>query len=384
MKVFLVAGARPNFMKIAPLVAAFRARRRRLPWLEPILVHTGQHYDARMSDEFFRDLGMPQPDIHLSAGSGTHAEQTARAMLSFERICTEHAPALVIVVGDVNSTVACALAAKKLGIAVAHVEAGLRSRDMTMPEEINRLCTDVISDFLFTTEPSAGANLLREGCSPRRIRFVGNTMIDSLYRHLERALATPLPLGLTAGSYGLVTLHRPSNVDEPASLHMLLGALNAIADRIPLLFPAHPRTAQRLAGFHLHDRLLVTEPLGYLAFLGLMARARMVLTDSGGIQEETTVLRVPCLTLRENTERPITCSMGTNILAGTDPQRIVELALEVLNSPQPRNRFPEKWDGHAAERIADSLIGWLKRQHRVATLQPPTNSPTAEIASLAR
>jgi UDP-N-acetylglucosamine 2-epimerase (non-hydrolysing) len=362
MKVFLVAGARPNFMKVAPLVAAFRARSHRHPDIEAVLVHTGQHYDARMSDEFFRDLEMPAPDIHLGAGSGTHAEQTARVMVSFEKVCQEQQPALVVVVGDVNSTLACALAAKKLGIAVAHVEAGLRSGDMSMPEEINRLCTDVISDFLFTTDRGAGDNLLREGCSRERIYFVGNTMIDSLSRNRERALATPLPLGLDAGSYALLTLHRPSNVDDPESLGALLGAINELAEHIPVLFPAHPRTAQKLTGMHLHDRVLVIEPLGYLAFLGLMARARMVLTDSGGIQEETTVLHVPCLTLRENTERPITCEMGTNILAGTDPRHVLRLALQVLDAPAPRNAIPEKWDGHAADRIAEHLLDWLEHQ----------------------
>jgi UDP-N-acetylglucosamine 2-epimerase (non-hydrolysing) len=360
VKVFLVAGARPNFMKVAPLVAAMRARVHRLPELEPLLVHSGQHYDTRMSDEFFRDLEMPEPDIHLGAGSGTHAEQTARVMVAFEKICQEHTPALVVVVGDVNSTLACALAAKKLGIAVAHVEAGLRSRDMGMPEEINRLCTDVISDFLFTTDRQAGKNLIREGCPRKRIYFVGNTMIDSLRRHLGRALAMPLPLGLDAGSYALMTLHRPSNVDDPDSLRELIGAMNQIAEQIPLLFPAHPRTAQRMAGITLHDRLVMIEPQGYLAFLSLMARARMVLTDSGGIQEETTVLHVPCLTLRENTERPITCTMGTNILAGTDPRNIVDLASQALHSPPPTNRIPAKWDGHAADRIADCLVDWLE------------------------
>ena len=356
-------------MKVAPLVAALRARVSETPELQPVLVHTGQHYDARMSDEFFRDLGMPAPDIHLGAGSGTHAEQTARVMVSFEKICQEHAPALVVVVGDVNSTVACALTAKKLGIPVAHVEAGLRSRDMGMPEEINRLCTDVISDLLFTTDLEAGKNLMREGCSRRRIHFVGNTMIDSLYRHLDRALEMPLPTGLDAGSYALLTLHRPSNVDDPKSLCELLGAINEVAEAIPVLFPAHPRTAQRLTGIPLHDRVLVIEPQGYLAFMSLMARARMVLTDSGGIQEETTVLQVPCLTLRENTERPITCTMGTNILTGTNPRRVVELAMQVLDSPPPAGRIPEKWDGHAADRIADVIVNWL-RDLRMASGRP--------------
>jgi UDP-N-acetylglucosamine 2-epimerase (non-hydrolysing) len=366
LKIFLVAGARPNFMKVAPLMEAFRATKHQLPELQPLLVHTGQHYDAQMSDEFFRDLGMPTPDIHLGAGSGSHAEQTARVMVAFEKICLEHRPALVVVVGDVNSTMACAISAKKLGIPVAHVEAGLRSRDMSMPEEINRLCTDVISDFLFTTDPLADQNLLSEGCPPERIHFVGNTMIDSLYKHLNRALATPLPFGLEAGAYALLTLHRPSNVDDPLALQHLFEAINAIAAHIPILFPAHPRTAQRLAGIHLHDRIKVIEPLGYLAFLGLMARARMVLTDSGGIQEETTVLHVPCLTLRENTERPITCELGTNILAGTDPTDILRHAMRVLNAPAPTNRVPEKWDGQAGGRIVDVLLAWLQRDGTLA------------------
>jgi UDP-N-acetylglucosamine 2-epimerase (non-hydrolysing) len=376
LKIFLVAGARPNFMKVAPLMEAFRARRDHFPELEPVLVHTGQHYDAQMSDEFFRDLGMPTPDIHLGAGSGSHAEQTARVMVAFEKICLEHNPALVVVVGDVNSTVACAISAKKLGIPVAHVEAGLRSRDMSMPEEINRLCTDVISDFLFTTDRLADQNLKAEGCPPERIYFVGNTMIDSLQKHLGRALALPLPPGLEAGAYALLTLHRPSNVDDPAALQRLFDAINVIAERIPILFPAHPRTAQRLAGIHLHHRVRVIEPLGYLAFLGLMARARMVLTDSGGIQEETTVLHVPCLTLRLNTERPITCELGTNILAGTDPTDILRDAMRVLNAPPPDNPIPEKWDGHAGGRIADILLARLQPDRKLPAAQhdPPSQS----------
>jgi UDP-N-acetylglucosamine 2-epimerase (non-hydrolysing) len=369
-------------MKVAPLVEALRTRAQMFPELEPLLIHTGQHYDARMSDEFFRDLGMPQPDIHLGTGSGTHGEQTARVMVAFEKVCLEHQPALVVVVGDVNSTLACALSAKKLGIPVAHVEAGLRSRDMAMPEEINRLCTDVICDLLFTTERSGTRNLLREGCSRRRIRFVGNTMIDSLQRHLQQALAQPLPAGLTAGSYGLLTLHRPSNVDSPETLRKLMGAINQVAERIPVLFPAHPRTAKHLVGIPIHDRLLVVEPLNYLAFLGLMARARLVLTDSGGIQEETTVLHVPCLTLRENTERPITCTMGTNILAGTDPLTIVKLATRVLDSAPAENRIPEKWDGHAAERIADHLVTWLRRRQSSEAASHSRSGLTSRVRKL--
>ena len=361
MKIFLVAGARPNFMKVAPFLEALHARRDLLPDLQPLLVHTGQHYDVQMSENFLRDLGLPLPDIYLGAGSGSHAEQTARIMIAFEKACMEHNPALVVVVGDVNSTLACAIAAKKMGIPVAHVEAGLRSRDMSMPEEINRLCTDVISDFLFTTDKLAGANLIAEGCAPERIHFVGNTMIDSLTKHLSRAVAEPLPFGLDSGTYALLTLHRPSNVDEPATLQRLFDAINAIAAYIPVVFPAHPRTAQRMAAIQLHDGVRVIEPLGYLAFLGLMARARLVLTDSGGIQEETTVLHVPCLTLRNNTERPITCDQGTNSVVGTEPKQIFQSALRVLNAPPPNNRLPDRWDGHAGERIADVLLAYLSR-----------------------
>jgi UDP-N-acetylglucosamine 2-epimerase (non-hydrolysing) len=361
LKIFLVAGARPNFMKVAPLLEAFRARMARYPSLQPFLIHTGQHYDAQMSEEFFRDLGMPTPDIHLGAGSGSHAEQTARVMVAFEKICLEHAPELVVVVGDVNSTMACAISAKKLGIPVAHVEAGLRSRDMSMPEEINRLCTDVISDFLFTTDHMADQNLLDEGCPAERIFFVGNTMIDSLQRHRERALALPLPKGLEPGKYALMTLHRPSNVDDPRALQLLFEAINAIAEHTTIVFPAHPRTRKRLDDIRVSDQVQVIDPLGYLAFLGLMARARMVLTDSGGIQEETTVLHVPCLTLRRNTERPITCELGTNVLAGTEPGEIFQHAMRVLNTPPPNNRVPEKWDGQAGGRIADILIEWFVR-----------------------
>jgi len=319
-----------------------------------------------MSDNFLSDLGLPLPDIYLGAGSGSHAEQTARIMIAFEKACIEHNPALVVVVGDVNSTLACAISAKKLGIPVAHVEAGLRSRDMSMPEEINRLCTDVISDLLFTTDELAGANLIAEGCATERIHFVGNTMIDSLTKHRSRAVTEPLPFGLEDGSYALLTLHRPSNVDEPATLQGLFDAINAIAAYIPVLFPAHPRTAQRMDTIELHHRVRVIEPLGYITFLGLMARARLVLTDSGGIQEETTVLKVPCLTLRHNTERPITCEQGTNFVVGTDPKDILQAALRVLNAPPPDNRLPEKWDGHAGERIADVLIAWLSRNQAAA------------------
>jgi UDP-N-acetylglucosamine 2-epimerase (non-hydrolysing) len=356
LKVLVVAGARPNFMKVAPLLAAFETRRAHGEDVQALLVHTGQHYDAKMSDNFFRDLGLPEPDICLDAGSGSHAEQTARVMVSFEKACIQHCPDLVVVVGDVNSTLACAISARKLGIQVAHVEAGLRSWDRAMPEEINRLCTDVISDYLFTTEPSANRNLLAEGIPPDRIFFSGNTMIDTLNKHLAQALDLPLPAGIEAGGYAVLTLHRPSNVDTLDALSRVFAAVNSIAGRIPIVFPAHPRTAGKLSAVEVHRNILVTAPLGYLAFVGLMARSRMVLTDSGGIQEETTVLGVPCLTMRLNTERPITCDVGTNLLVGTDPEDIRRAAFSILDDPPVRRAIPEKWDGHAGERIADVLI----------------------------
>ncbi len=360
-RILLVAGARPNFMKVAPVLAALREWKKHFPSLEPILVHTGQHYSAQMSEDFFRDLELAEPDIHLGIGSGTHAEQTARAMVAFEKCCLDQRPNLVIVVGDVNSTLACALVAKKLGIPVAHVEAGLRSRDMGMPEEINRVCTDAISDYLFTTEPSGNVNLKAEGIAESRIFFVGNTMIDSLRKNLPRARELPVPFGLHDNEYVVLTLHRPGNVDDTANLERLTSALNAIAQRIPVVFPVHPRTAQYLSHIPLHRHLMTTEPMGYLAFLNLMSRARMVLTDSGGIQEETTVLGVRCLTIRNTTERPITCEIGTNVLVGTDPQTIRDTALRLLDDGPPVTHTPEKWDGRAAERIADVLIDFLLR-----------------------
>lgn len=350
----LVAGARPNFMKIAPLWRAFAARRDAS--FEALLVHTGQHYGKNMSDDFFRDLGMPAPHINLGVGSGSHAEQTARIMIAFEAACLERRPDWVIVVGDVNSTVACALTAKKLGVRVAHVEAGLRSRDMSMPEEINRLCTDAISDLLFTTDRGSARNLRDEGIPDARIHFAGNVMIDTLRQQLGRALETPLPEGARPGGYAVVTLHRPANVDDRARLAELLGAINQVARRLPVYFPAHPRVAAGLAEFDFHPGVHIVEPLSYLPFLGLVARCRMVLTDSGGIQEETTALGVPCLTMRENTERPITCEIGTNVLVGLDPSRIVAEAEAVLDGSRRRGKLPEKWDGRAAERIVDVLL----------------------------
>jgi UDP-N-acetylglucosamine 2-epimerase (non-hydrolysing) len=350
-KYLCVAGARPNFMKIAPILDAFRETGH-----HPLLLHTGQHYDRRMSQEFFSDLGIPEPDINLGIGGGSHAVQTARIMMAFEEVCLQHDPDWVVVVGDVNSTIACALTAVKLGIRVAHVEAGLRSGDMSMPEEINRLCTDAISTLLFTTDRIADANLLREGVPAHRIRFVGNTMIDSLRRHIDRARQIPLPDGLAERGYAVLTLHRPANVDNPDTLAALMGAIRDVAARIPVVFPVHPRTAARLDTLAEHPGIRVIAPLSYLPFLGLVDRARLVLTDSGGIQEETTVLGIPCITMRPNTERPITCDSGTNILAGNDPDRIRAAALAALAAPLPTPGIPELWDGHAAERIVQILL----------------------------
>ena len=355
-KYLLVAGARPNFMKIAPIQREFSARRDRFSPANLLLVHTGQHYSRNMSGDFFRDLGIPEPLINLEVGSGSHAEQTAHIMMAFEQVCIEQGPDWVIVVGDVNSTVACALTAKKLGIRVAHVEAGLRSRDMSMPEEINRLCTDAISDLLFTTDTIAGENLRREGIAAEKIHFVGNTMIDTLHQQIGRASQLPLLDGLATGQYAVLTLHRPANVDSPDRLATILDAINAIADRIPVVFPVHPRTAQKLTDIDLHPAIRNVEPMSYLPFLGLIAASRLVLTDSGGIQEETTVLGVPCLTMRSSTERPITCEIGTNILVGTDPHRILYEVNSILDGYTRPGTIPEKWDGHAAERIVDVLF----------------------------
>jgi len=356
VKYQLIAGARPNFMKIAPIYRAFSARRYGNSSDDLQLVHTGQHYSRNMSDDFFRDLGIPEPDVNLDVGSGSHAEQTARIMMAFEPACLEYRPDWVIVVGDVNSTIACALTAKKLGIMVAHVEAGLRSRDMSMPEEINRLCTDAISDLLFTTDTLAVDNLRNEGVAAEKVHFVGNTMIDTLLDQIDFARQLPLPDGLAPGQYAVLTLHRPANVDSPENLARIMGAISAVAERIPVVFPVHPRTASRLKEVELHPGIRTVDPMSYLPFLGLVARSRLVLTDSGGIQEETTVLGVPCLTMRPNTERPITCEIGTNVLVGTDPQRIRYEANSVLDGNGRRGSIPDKWDGHAAERIVDVLF----------------------------
>lgn len=362
LKVIIVAGARPNFMKVAPIVAAMR---RRPNDFQPILIHTGQHYDAAMSDAFFRDLEMPEPDVDLGVGSASHAVQTAGIIQAFEPYVVYEKPDWVVVVGDVNSTVACALVCAKLGVRVAHVEAGLRSRDRAMPEEINRVLTDQIADLLLTPSVDADANLLAEGIPAERIRFVGNVMIDSLLANLDRARHSNAraDLGLANKDYAVLTLHRPSNVDEEGALVRILDALSEIARRLPIVFPVHPRTRKMIDELGLSERvenikgLLVVDALGYLDFLQLLSGARLVLTDSGGIQEETTVLGIPCLTLRKNTERPITIDMGTNKIVGTETERIVAAAREALDNPPDKAalRIPPLWDGRTADRILEAL-----------------------------
>ena len=354
-----VAGARPNFMKIAPIMAAFGESNA----FRQTLVHSGQHYDEAMSRVFFEELGIPRPDVDLGVGSGSHASQTARVMIEFEKVVLEARPDLVLVVGDVNSTVACALVAAKLGIAVAHVEAGLRSFDWSMPEEINRVVTDRLSDLLFTTEESGNVNLAKEGVPDERVHFVGNVMIDTLLTHRSRALESGVTekLGVTPGGYGLVTLHRPSNVDSEPALTGIVAALAQLAQDRPILFPAHPRTSANLERFGLTEALAgvrVLEPLGYLEFMGLTAQAQFVLTDSGGIQEETTVLGVPCLTARPNTERPATVTHGTNRLISPTREGILE-AVAALDAPRPGVGGPPLWDGHAAERIVPIALDYL-------------------------
>lgn len=357
MKAAVVVGARPNFMKAAPLIRELRKR----PRVQPILVHTGQHYDENMSRVFFEDLALPEPDVHLGVGSGTHASQTGRIMIAFEEVVERARPDLIIVVGDVNSTLACALVGAKALVPVAHVEAGLRSFDLTMPEEINRMITDVLSTFCFTTSAEAGDNLLREGVKSERIFFVGNIMIDALLYCLDRSEQSPVleKLGLSSGDYALVTLHRPSNVDDPAIFAGVMGALADIACALPVVFPVHPRTRRMMesapAAAGLSANLKLIEPLGYFDFLKAMRHARFVVTDSGGIQEETTVLGVPCITVRDNTERPVTVEMGTNVLTGADPAKIRREAASILDGAVRPHRVPPLWDGKTAQRIADVI-----------------------------
>lgn len=368
--ILCVVGARPNLMKIA---AVIRAMRGAIPPMPVRLVHTGQHYDAEMNHQFFRALGIPDPDLNLEVGSASHAVQTAEIMRRFEPVLEQERPAAVLVVGDVNSTLACALVAVKKGIAVIHVEAGLRSFDRTMPEEINRVLTDQISDLLFITERRAQENLLREGVPESRIHFVGNVMIDTLRHSLKDAVPAAQTMRRYGGAeewgrgpYAVLTLHRPSNVDDPVMLRSLLGAVGDVSARLPVVFPMHPRTRAKIEEYGLGSMLeartlLKVPPQGYHEMLGLMQTARLVLTDSGGIQEETTALGVPCVTLRENTERPITVEQGTNTVVGNNPARILAAVDEVLRSGGKAGKNPELWDGRASQRIVAVLREWLER-----------------------
>lgn len=369
IKILCIVGARPNFMKIAPLMRALNS-----PDSGCIaeLLHTGQHYDAAMKASFFEQLDIPEPDVDLGVGSGSHAVQTSEIMRQFEPELDKRHPDAVLVVGDVNSTIACSLVAVKKGIPVIHVEAGLRSFDRGMPEEINRVLTDQISDLLFTTEEDAKENLQREGIDSSRVHFVGNVMIDTLQANCERAVSPSNILGdledpamflNTDEGFGILTLHRPSNVDDPSVLKSLLETLVTISERVPLVFPVHPRTRSRIADAGLsplleQGRIATLAPLGYLEMLGLMQSATLVLTDSGGIQEETTALGVPCLTLRENTERPITVTQGTNTVVGVDPAKILECFDDILSTGGKKGRIPSLWDGRAAERIVDCITAW--------------------------
>jgi UDP-N-acetylglucosamine 2-epimerase (non-hydrolysing) len=362
LNILLIVGARPNFMKAAPICAEMR---RRPEEFSVKIVHTGQHYDAAMSDAFFADLGLPEPDFHLGVGSASHTGQTARIMLAFEPIVESERPDWVLVVGDVNSTMACALVCAKMGVKVAHVEAGLRSGDRTMPEEINRIVTDAVADLLLTPSPDADENLKREGVPAEIIRFVGNVMIDSLLENLKRAETSGVreELGVVEGSYAVLTMHRPSNVDERENLEPLVVALIEIAERVPIIFPVHPRTKAKIEEFGLNEQinassLKLIEPLGYLDFVRLYSGAGFVITDSGGLQEETTALGIPCLTIRETTERPITVEMGTNRVVGTNPEELKRSAFEILESDRrpTDKRIPPLWDGKAAVRICEALL----------------------------
>jgi len=360
LRAICVAGARPNYMKIKPVMDALEHG-----GAEVVLVHTGQHYDPSMSDIFFTELGIRRPDHFLQAGSGSHAVQTGRVMAAFEPLAGQLRPDVVVVVGDVNSTMACALVTAKCGALLAHVEAGLRSRDWSMPEEVNRVVTDRVSDFLFAPSADAVANLQAEGYRDDQVYLAGNVMVDTLLANLDRAAGgdTLARLGLEPGGYGLATLHRPANVDDPAVLAALLPALDEVARQCPLILPAHPRAAGRLHDAGLSGRVRIIPPAGYLDFIALESAARLVLTDSGGVQEETTVLGVPCLTLRDSTERPITLTEGTNRLVGRDPGRIVAAARQVLAAPPPPRR-PALWDGRAGQRIAAALFADAKAGQR--------------------
>lgn len=361
--IYLVAGARPNFMKIAPIVRALQADGR----LGFKIVHTGQHYDREMNEVFFEELGIPQPDVYMGAGGGSHAHQTAKIMVAFETLCQNDRPDAVLVVGDVNSTLACSIVAKKAHIRVGHVEAGLRSGDMTMPEEINRLVTDSISDWFFVTEPSGADNLRREGKAASAIHYVGHVMVDNLLYQAQKLSTTDVSGFETSGfksansgagkRYGVVTLHRPSNVDDAEVFRRIAGALKTVAAEVPLIFPVHPRTRGNIGkfGIDLGPKVTLVGPQSYMAFLDLWKDAAVVLTDSGGLQEETTALGVPCVTIRDNTERPITVEEGSNVLVGTDPARIVSEARNAIAGTRKECRRPHLWDGKASERIVAIL-----------------------------
>ena len=360
--IILVVGARPNFMKIAPIYAELQSRGQEL-----ILLHTGQHYDDNMSKVFFDDLGMPKPDIYMGIGSGSHAYQTGTVMIEFEKICQEKDPSMVVVVGDVNSTVACTIVCAKMGIPCAHVEAGLRSFDRDMPEEINRILTDSVADLLLTPSPDGDEHLRAEGIAEERIIRVGNVMIDSLYNNLARAESSSIQdeLGLE-DDYSILTLHRPSNVDDEGIFAGIISALEVIGKEIQIVFPMHPRTEKMAKQFSLYERIVsipkikITGPVGYLDFVALMSDSKLVLTDSGGLQEETTALGIPCITLRENTERPITVTEGTNTIVGCDPELIKSTALDALTTGGKSGRIPDMWDGKTAHRIADVLINYIE------------------------
>ncbi|MBN2181527.1 MAG: UDP-N-acetylglucosamine 2-epimerase (non-hydrolyzing) [Sedimentisphaerales bacterium] len=382
MKIITVVGARPNFMKIAPIIKSCRTSK----VIEPLIVHTGQHYDEKMSDLFFRQLNIPEPDINLEVGSGSHAAQTAEIMKAFEPVLLYYQPDAVLVVGDVNSTIACGLVAVKIGVKLMHVEAGLRSFDRTMPEEINRLLTDSISDYLFCTEQSGVDNLIDEGIPAEKIFLVGNVMIDTLLTHKARAHKSSIldRLNLNNRKFAVLTLHRPSNVDNPVVFGGILDALEIIQKDLPIIFPIHPRTSRNLTPFNLDRRLEklpnlhLIEPLGYLDFLKIISTAKLVLTDSGGIQEETTILKVPCLTLRDNTERPVTVEIGSNRIVGTNPDKIIHAYNQVINGRLIEPQIPPLWDGRAADRIVQIII----EKHSKSETQKP--KPTRHYDSYKR
>jgi len=366
--VISVVGARPNFMKVAPLYREFLKHKNKI---EHIIVHTGQHYDEKMSKVFFDDLELPKPDIYLGVGSGTHSVQTAKIMIEFEKILEEKKPDVVLVVGDVNSTLACSVVASKMLVPLVHVEAGLRSFDNTMPEEINRKVTDVLCDLLFVTEKSGMENLRNEGVNAKKIHFVGNVMIDSLIQYLEKSKSSTFlhDLNLTNNKYILTTIHRPSNVDQKDNLEKILTIFEGFPTDFPIIFPMHPRTQKNIGLFGLKERfdnlknVKIVEPIGYLDFINLMANSKFVLTDSGGIQEESTYLGIPCITMRDNTERPITVEVGSNYLIGLNISEVIKIGNNIINGKMKSHAIPELWDGHAAERIVKIIIDYLENKN---------------------